>query len=361
MRSLVLLKESPAFPEDKKILGRTLADRQIIPAARAGFQTPPDFSGPVLILPSSLLLSSQLWKKLAALPLEPETMITGEDLPFCYVHTNNSALLNRALSKGSAASALKELSLQIKNETIPLSSQDWIPCRDEKDLPAVEGWLLQGLVKDTEGFMSKHFERKISLSLTRHAVITPMTPNEMTIFSALIGVVGACFFLSPSRWMNFVGALLFWLSSVLDGCDGEMARLKFIESRFGGVLDFWADNVVHSAVFFCIACGYFRNAPIAPVLGALAVAGTLCSAGLVYWTTMRGKKQSEPVFTHVVADSGPPSKFERFIDFLARRDFIYLVIILSIFGKIHWFLWMGAAGSPIYFMILLILNRGHHT
>ena len=37
--------------------------------------------------------------------------------------------------------------------------------------------------------------------------------------------------------------------SILDGCDGELARLKFQESRWGGILDFWGDNVVHSVIF----------------------------------------------------------------------------------------------------------------
>src|SRR2546426_3192414 len=35
--------------------------------------------------------------------------------------------------------------------------------------------------------------------------------------------------------------------SILDGCDGELARLKFQHSRWGAVLDFWCDNVVHVA------------------------------------------------------------------------------------------------------------------
>jgi 1L-myo-inositol 1-phosphate cytidylyltransferase / CDP-L-myo-inositol myo-inositolphosphotransferase len=152
-----------------------------------------------------------------------------------------------------------------------------------------------------------------------------------------------------------IGALLFWLHSVLDGCDGELARLKFQESRFGGLLDFFGDNLVHSVVFFCIAIGWRNHyyAPFAPLLGALAVCGTIASASFVYWTTMREKKSEEPLFTSVAQRATATS---RFIDFLARRDFIYLVIILAIFGKIHWFLIMGALGAPVYFLVLIFLH-----
>jgi hypothetical protein len=111
------------------------------------------------------------------------------------------------------------------------------------------------LVKDSEGFMSRHLERKISLAVTRKLVETRITPNAMTLVSLGIGLVGASFFVLPPGPGHVVGSLLFWLHSVLDGCDGELARLKFAESRWGGLLDFWGDNVVHSAVFSAIAAG----------------------------------------------------------------------------------------------------------
>ena len=52
------------------------------------------------------------------------------------------------------------------------------------------------------------------------------------------------------------GSLLFLTHSILDGCDGELARLKFQESPAGARLDFWGDNLVHVAVFGCMAVGW---------------------------------------------------------------------------------------------------------
>jgi phosphatidylglycerophosphate synthase len=177
----------------------------------------------------------------------------------------------------------------------------------------------------------------------------------MTLVSVAIGIAGAFFFLSPRASMQTAGALLFLLHSILDGCDGELARLKFQESRFGGVLDFWGDNVVHSAVFSCIAIGWGRAIgemwPLA--LGALAVAGTLASAGFVYWKTMRRPKEG-PLFTSVATTE---SAVSRVADALSRRDFIYLVLLLSFFGKASWFLLLSAAGAPIFFLVLVALDR----
>jgi phosphatidylglycerophosphate synthase len=220
------------------------------------------------------------------------------------------------------------------------------------DLRGAERWLLAGLVKENEGFMSRHVERRISLAISRRLASTSVTPNTMTLVSVAIGLAGAAFFLSTRPALEFAGALLFLLHSIVDGCDGELARLKFTESRLGGVLDFWGDNVVHSAVFGSIALAWHRSTGEVWALpaGLAAIAGTLLSAAFVYRSTMMGTGEG-PLFTQ--ATSGPPSALSRVADALARRDFIYVVVLLSAFGKAHWFLAAAAVGAPLYLLVLV--------
>jgi phosphatidylglycerophosphate synthase len=222
-------------------------------------------------------------------------------------------------------------------------------------LPAVEARLLQSLIKDTEGFFSRHFNRRISLAVTRRLASTRMTPNLMTGLSVAVGLAGAPFFASAQPRFQFAGALLFLLHSILDGCDGELARLKFQESRLGGILDFWGDNVVHCAVFASLAAGWSRDAADARplVAGAMAIAGTLLSAGFVARYAMGGAAD-RPQFTSVTRRA--QSRLSRFADMLARRDFIYLVVLLSAFGKARWFLSMAAIGAPLFFLALLTIE-----
>src|SRR5262249_4605910 len=157
-----------------------------------------------------------------------------------------------------------------------------------RDLPAARRLLLGGLIKDEEGFMSRHVERRISLAVSRFLASTSVTPNAMTIVSVVIGLFGAALFAAGPARLQLPGALLFLLHSILDGCDGELARLKFQESRFGGVLDFWGDNVVHVAVFLGMGVGAWRaTGETLPLYLALsAVVGTLLSAAFVYKETM---------------------------------------------------------------------------
>jgi 1L-myo-inositol 1-phosphate cytidylyltransferase / CDP-L-myo-inositol myo-inositolphosphotransferase len=227
------------------------------------------------------------------------------------------------------------------------------PLTSIENLREAERHLLRGLIKKTEGFMSRHVERRISLAITQRLVSTRVTPNGMTLISVGIGLLGAPFFLSSEWILQLVGALLFLSHSILDGCDGELARLRFQESRWGGILDFWGDNVVHVAVFACMGIGWSLSLHETwPLwLGVLPVAGTIGSAWFVYHHTMRGAKGTGPLFTSVV--QSPDSSLSQLMDSLARRDFIYLVAVLSAFGKASWFLVLSAIGTPIYFLILL--------
>ena len=228
--------------------------------------------------------------------------------------------------------------------------------RSEADSPVAEKWMLRRLVKDSEGFMSRHLERKISLAVTRKLVETRITPNAMTLVSLGIGLVGASFFVLPPGPGHVVGSLLFWLHSVLDGCDGELARLKFAESRWGGLLDFWGDNVVHSCSFFrdrrrnlppqagkhSSTFGGFRRGRDAP----FSEHGLLDDdeAQELRWAALH---------LSVVRQTVRESRVRgQIADLLARRDFIYLVVALACLRRTDWFLWMGALGAPLYFLAL---------
>jgi phosphatidylglycerophosphate synthase len=223
------------------------------------------------------------------------------------------------------------------------------------DLPKAESYLLRSLIKETDSFLAKQIDRKFSLAISRRLAGTPVTPNQMTLFSVGIGLAGALFFLSARPASQLAGSLLFLLHSFLDGCDGELARLRFQESRWGGLLDFWGDNVVHVAVFLAIGAGWSGEIHEAwPLwLGLSAAIGTVLSAGLVYRTTMREPKDG-PLFTTVI--HGPASRFSRAVDALARRDFIFAVVLFSAFGKASWFLVLAAVGSPLFFLVLLALQ-----
>ena len=238
--------------------------------------------------------------------------------------------------------------------------------RLEAPLAAEEtiSWLMAAGPKSQDGFMARHFDRHISLAVSRRLLETGVTPNMMTVFSTLLGLLGASFFLGASRAAYVPGALLVWLHSVLDGCDGELARVRFQESAFGSDLDFWGDNLVHLALFSCLGFGFWLtgNGAHTLVLAAVADLGVVASAATAWQHRLRRRAASsvptaEAGVTEEAAGGGLESKLSRLENALAQRDFIYLLVLLALVDCVYEFLWAAAIGSLLYFGIMLYLRR----
>ncbi len=218
----------------------------------------------------------------------------------------------------------------------------------------VERVLFRSLIKDTEGFMSRFVERRISLAISKRLVNTSITPNQVTLVSILIGLVGAWFISLGRGLWQVTGAVLFLVHSIVDGCDGEIARIKFQESRLGGILDFWGDNIVHAAVFTAIGIEWWRRTgSLLPLfLSSTAVMGTFLCALMIYLSTMREKKAPGPLYTSVSTSSNRAG-IVKIADFLSRRDFIYLVVILAWYQHLDWFLMASAIGTIVFLAMLI--------
>jgi 1L-myo-inositol 1-phosphate cytidylyltransferase / CDP-L-myo-inositol myo-inositolphosphotransferase len=384
LSSLDAANSARARGGDPVVLGLSLTRRAMLAAGRCGY-------GQVFLLASKDVWAPWMpvvadWRNLAARSPSFDTA-TVVIAPAAILA--ESDWLHRLASLRIAPSAWAAIPNRIVVLPAGLGSNVVDVLEDAEDLPAVEGRLashlgpaapvaadidpivvetradvrvaeqrlLRSLVKDTDGFMARHVERPISLQISRALAGTAITPNQMSLISIAVGICGGPFFLSSRPLMQTIGALLFLAHSILDGCDGELARLKFQQSRWGGVLDFWGDNVVHTVIFACMGVGWSLSAgAVWPLwLGAAAVLGTLGSAGFVYWRMMRGKDGGDTLFTSV--SDAPDSPLTRLLDSASRRDFIYLVIVLALFGRSNWFLVMAGIGAPIYFFLVLLAAR----
>ena len=319
-------------------------------AVRARPDSVPSGSGPqrLVLVPANVLVQRRWLRAVLEMPLEPETLYVGGSL-VAALETKRIEAVLMAARDASAAETIERLRALFTTRRLPADPESFRSLTSADDVHGAESWLLQCLIKRNEGFMSRHFERRVSLAVTRRLVETSVTPNAMTLISVAIGLLGALAFLSPAPAFQLTGALLFLTHSILDGCDGELARLKFLESRWGAALDFWGDNIVHVTVFAALAVEWSGSVgaawPLA--LGAMAIAGTLASATLM--------------FRHTVEDSALPEAWSgRLVGALASRDFIYVVVLLSAFGHARWFLVAGSVGTPAFalFALHLAVRRG---
>ncbi|MDX2166226.1 MAG: CDP-alcohol phosphatidyltransferase family protein [Deltaproteobacteria bacterium] len=200
-------------------------------------------------------------------------------------------------------------------------------------------------------------DRALSTRISRHLVRTPLRPNHITTIGTLIGFTGAWALARGGYWPGVLGMLLFWVAVIVDGCDGEVARLKFQESRLGYLYDVTTDNLVHAAIFLGLGVGLYRSDPSQPfVLLGLILVGGLVAATAATMTLL----VPEPP-----ADQPPPRtargrwrrRLLRGFEALMNRDFAYLLVALALIGRLDWFLWGAAFGTYVYAGLLVLVYR----
>jgi len=101
--------------------------------------------------------------------------------------------------------------------------------------------------------------RRISIRLTYLLVKTNITPNQVSIASMAIGLIGGVIFLFGSYWHSIIGAVFLQGHMILDMVDGEMARYKKLESIEGKYLDYLSTDLVFPLSFFTIGLGLYLN------------------------------------------------------------------------------------------------------
>ncbi len=213
-----------------------------------------------------------------------------------------------------------------------------------------ESRLVQNLAAATsasDGLLARLVDRPISRRISPILARRRVPPNAVTLFSMSVGLTGAWLLAQVGYWLHLLGAMFFLAAVVLDGVDGEVARLTLRESRFGHYLDIITDNLVHVAIFVGIASGLYRethNTWHLYALGALLIGFALCALA-IYRVVEQGDRVKR----------GPMPV--RWVSALNSRDFAYLIVLLALLDRLSWFLWAAAFGTYIFAFSVWLFYR----
>lgn len=128
-----------------------------------------------------------------------------------------------------------------------------------------------------DGFVSRHFNRRLSRPIARLLVHTPATPNQVSLFSFAIALGSLALFLNDyPLWAG----IAVQASSIVDGVDGDLARGKNMATQFGGffdaLLDRYSDVAILGGLTYWSVTFEERLSPESTVIiGVLAIVGAL--------------------------------------------------------------------------------------
>lgn len=179
------------------------------------------------------------------------------------------------------------------------------------------------------------WDQLLARSLVRPLRHLPITPNQITAVSLLIGLAAGWFYAQGGSAVHW-GALLFVLATFLDHADGELARMTGKTSRFGHVFDHIAGGITHVVLFCAIGLG------LAPSAGDWSIAMGLI-AGIAVASIFSLRFEMERRNSKAITQQPRVAGFE-------VEDIMYLVAPVTWLGGLEPFLILSAIGAPLFLL-----------
>jgi hypothetical protein len=218
--------------------------------------------GPLLVLRADQLVHPPLVTPMvAAAPADGLAIAVGPDGAYAgalLATGEHAGRVIEALARGDGDAAIAETAtLRVPHGEI---ARHPIATPDERR--AAHRLLYRILIKPQDNAITRYLYRPISSPLTRLLVWTPITPNQISYLVAAVVALGCWLTASASTARVIAGTAVILAAAYLDCCDGEVARLKLLSSRFGAWLDTIIDEL--SSVGYMAALGWHCHLAYGP-------------------------------------------------------------------------------------------------
>jgi phosphatidylglycerophosphate synthase len=184
----------------------------------------------------------------------------------------------------------------------------------------------------------------------------------VSVFTLGVSITSGVYFALGGYWNTLFAAVLSVLASILDGCDGEVARLKLQSSAFGCWLETMCDYLYYLVVFAGMAVGLVRSTGrsafygwgaallfgavvtfVVASLGRQRLSGKRPEQYLAVWQKNAERRSSNPIFY-----------IGRQLEFIIRRCFMpYALLAFAVLNLTAVPLVVGAVGANMAWVISL--------
>ncbi len=254
----------------------------------------------------------------------------------------------RAAAAGdpSLAGAVSVLAARGGLRVVPIPHGSWWRDVDTpEDVHAVARRLRRSLSKPSDGPVSRFLNRPLSTRVSMAIAPLRVHPDLLSMLAALFGFGAAA---ALWRGLGVAGAALTHAMSILDGVDGETARLQQRTRPEGALLDGVLDRLSDAALSAGLAVWAIRQGQVSPTAGlVLAVAATaLCML------SMATKDRVQAL--------GLPPAPERALTFLlgGRDARLLFVVVAALVGRPAWALAAMIVTAGVTLVARVVVVRG---
>ncbi|HET7875868.1 MAG TPA: CDP-alcohol phosphatidyltransferase family protein [Methylomirabilota bacterium] len=196
-----------------------------------------------------------------------------------------------------------------------------------------------------DGLLDRLVHRPLASLLVRLLLRLPVSPNMVTLAGLAMGLIAAREFWHATPRSALAGIVAYFLSSVADHADGQLARLTGRATALGRWLDIFADTVIQILIALAMAASARAQGGDTMLwLGVTAASWLALSAVCVNFLPPRAPR---------------PGFSASLLRALANRDPFYgvlvafLVIVSTNERLLPGLVWILAAGSQAYWLAYL--------
>jgi phosphatidylglycerophosphate synthase len=317
---------------------------------------------PSLILQSNLIISPAALSDLMACKVSEgevaflcderkDSSVKSKEDRVDYLFSNGGKAVGVFVAYGNLLEKLVLDSMDLTNWAMDLSHRKCIKSvrfsdgywmrlsSDENSIRNAENLLFSNIRKSERGWMSRNINRKISIPISAFLMRTPLTPNMISILVGIVGILsGVLYALKHPIW----GGVFLEASSILDGCDGEVAKIKLKESKRGQWIDTIFDQLSYISFIVGVPIGYYSitKSPLPIVLGGINLGiVVLCLLWALYFVATYADTGSMVRYPKAVDKLIPFEKrtmlyklLSKLRPLMQRQYFSFIILVASVLG-----------------------------
>ncbi len=225
----------------------------------------------------------------------------------------------------------------------PVERDDLREVADEADFNRMRKLAIEAIRTGSGGKIAQNINKRISIPVSLMLARLRVIPNVITFVNFLLGAVSIYLIATGGHIGQAAGGTLVQACSIIDGCDGEVARMTTRFSKLGGLFDTLSDQTLAVALIAVALSKVYINYP--PVVFILTLTGLVSGVAIMFAIIiffMRRYSESMSLasfnreFIDVLPETDYLARAMRYLQYLTRKELYSICIfVFCLFAAIH--------------------------